>query len=110
MMKVRVKENAWIAKMAAKKLGYTHIAIVLGNTIYLHNTSVKSFLSSKRWVIHELKHVEQFEEHGFFGFLCKYFVEYIRKGYYQNKFEVAARKAETDERLMKKYLILANVG
>jgi len=109
MKKVRIKEDAWIAKIAARKLGFTYIAMVVGRTIYLHNTPLHRFLNNKRWVIHELKHVEQYEEHGLLGFLFKYFLDYIRNGYYQNKFEVEARLAETDERLLHKYGISVNV-
>lgn len=109
MNKVRVRENAWIAKIAAKRLGFTYIAMVIGRTIYLHNVSLDCFLSSKCWVMHELKHVEQYEEHGLFGFLFKYSIEHMRNGYYQNRFEIEARSAEADERLMHKYRISANV-
>jgi hypothetical protein len=103
--KVRIKENSWIAKLAARKLGYTQLAIVLGKTVYLHNTTKSHFIANKRWVIHELKHVEQFEQHGFTGFLLKYLLEYARNGYYQNKYEVEARLAERNEELLRKYKI-----
>lgn len=43
---------------------------------------------------HELCHVQQYRQHGFAGFLEKYLWESIRKGYYNNAFEVVARKAE----------------
>lgn len=109
MKKVRIKEHAWIAKMAAKKLGYRQIAIVVGNTIYLHHTSAKHFINSKRWLLHELKHVEQYEEHGFVVFLFKYLIGYIGRGYYYNKYEAEARAAEKDERLLYKYEVLTNI-
>lgn len=108
MKKVRIRENSWIAKVAAKKLRFGYVAIVIGRTIYLYNTSAAHFLSVQRWKIHELKHVEQYEEHGILGFLVKYFIEYLKNGYYQNRFEVEARAAEKDERLLQKYLILTN--
>ena len=108
MRKVKIKEQAWIARIAARKLGYTHIAMVIGRTIYLHNTPVNHFLGSPRWILHELKHVEQFEEHGFIPFLYKYLVEYLRNGYYQNRFEIEARKAEKEDRLLLKYELLVN--
>ena len=78
---------------------------MVGRTIYLHNVSKGHFLASRRWVLHELKHVEQFEEHGLLRFLTKYLLEYVRKGYYQNRYEVEARMAERDERLLLKYEI-----
>ncbi|HRO43217.1 MAG TPA: DUF4157 domain-containing protein [Flavipsychrobacter sp.] len=106
MKSVRIKENAWIAKIAAKKLGVAQLAIVIGRTIFLHNVSEIQFLSNKRWLMHELKHVAQYEEHGMIGFLCKYIFESIKSGYRQNKYEVAARKAETDESLLTRYKVL----
>lgn len=59
-MKVRIKENAFVAKLAAGKLKSARVAIVFGHTIYLHNTSKEEFLNDKTWVLHELKHVEQY--------------------------------------------------
>jgi len=89
-----VKENSWIAKVAALKLKATSVAIVFGKTIYLYNVSREVFLNDSRWLKHELCHVKQFKEHGFAGFIVKYIVESIRNGYYNNKFEAEARKAE----------------
>jgi hypothetical protein len=108
--KVRIRENAWVARIAAKKLRFSYVAIVIGHTIYLHNTTITHFVSIRRWTTHELKHVEQYEEHGFLGFLIKYFIEYLKNGYYNNRFEIEARAAENDERLLKKYSIFTNPG
>ena len=91
---VKIKENSWIAKIAAKKLGTKNVAMVLGKTIHLYNTTKEDFLKDERWVKHELCHVQQFKQHGYIGFLVKYLWESIRKGYYNNKFEVEARAAE----------------
>lgn len=77
--------------MRAEKL-----AMVLGRTIHLHNTSFDEFLRNKRWLRHELAHIRQFQELGFLPFLWLYLVETIRKGYRQNRFEVEARAAEND--------------
>ncbi len=89
-----VKENSWIARIAAWKLNATGVAIVFGNTIYLHNTTREAFLRNDCWLKHELCHVRQYQEHGFFGFIWKYLLESIRRGYSNNKFEVEAREAE----------------
>ncbi len=91
---INIKENSWLAKIAAKKLRSNSVAMVLGNNIYLYNTSKEEFLQNTKWVKHELCHVQQFKQHGFAGFIIKYLWESIKKGYYQNKFEVEARKAE----------------
>ena len=89
-----IKENSWIAKIAAAKLGTKRVAIVIGKTIHLHNTSEQEFLHDKRWVKHELCHVRQFSEHGFVPFIFKYLWESIKHGYYNNKYEAEAREAE----------------
>ena len=89
-----IKENSWLAKIAAKKLRSKSVAMVLGKTIHLHNTTKAEFLKDKRWVKHELCHIKQFKDNGYFLFIVKYLWESLRKGYYNNRFEVEARKAE----------------
>ncbi len=92
--KVKIKENSWLAKIAAKKLGTQHVAMVLGKTIHLYNTSKEHFLKDEKWLKHELCHIQQFKQHGYIGFIIKYLWESLRKGYYNNKFEIEAREAE----------------
>ena len=77
-------------------MGSGSVAMVLGKTIHLHNISEKDFLNNERLLKHELCHVHQYQQHGFFGFLIKYLWETMRKGYYNNKFEVEARQAEEE--------------
>ena len=89
-----LKENSWLAGIAAKKLRAASVAMVLGNTIHLYNTSQEEFLKNENWVKHEQYHIKQFRQHGYIGFIVKYLWESIRKGYYDNKFEVEARAAE----------------
>jgi hypothetical protein len=89
-----IKENSWIARIAAWKLGCRSVALVLGSTIYLHNASRNEFLKNERWVKHERCHLKQFREHGYLGFIIKYLWESVRHGYYNNRFEVEARQAE----------------
>lgn len=96
-MQVRIKENSWVAKIAAAKMKAGKVAIVFGNTIHLHNTSRTEFLNDKRWVSHELKHVEQYKQNGFAGFIAKYVFDWMKNGYYNNKFEIEARESEEDE-------------
>lgn len=91
-----IKEKSWLARLAAKKLGTGAVAMVLGRTIHLHNISRHEFLNNKRLLRHELCHVRQYREHGFAGFLIKYLWESLRKGYYNNRFEEEARKAEEE--------------
>ena len=101
-MIVRIKENSWLAKMAALKLKAGKVAIVFGNTIHLHHTSREGFLNDADWVCHELKHVEQYHQNGFAGFIVKYLVEWLRKGYFRNKFEAEARASEGNRGLLEK--------
>jgi len=90
-----ITENSWIAYLAAKKLKSKKVAIVIGRTIHLFNTSKEEFLSDEKWVKHELCHIRQFRQYGFTGFIARYLFESIRHGYYNNKFEVEARNAES---------------
>lgn len=91
---MRVKENSFIAKLAAKKLKTDSIAITIGQTIYLHNTSKENFFADVKWVRHEQQHIKQFKRYGFLRFLCMYTWESIKHGYYNNKYEKEAREAE----------------
>lgn len=95
-MKVRIKENSLVAKIAARKMKADKVAIVFGNTIHLHQTTRAEFLDNKEWVCHELKHVEQYKQNGFIVFICKYLFDWIKNGYYNNKFEVEARRGELE--------------
>lgn len=91
---VIVKENSWLAKIAAAKLRSKRVAIVWGRSIHLCNTSKSEFLADEQWVKHELCHVQQFRQYGTTRFVWLYLIESIRHGYYYNKFEVEARAAE----------------
>ncbi len=93
-MKVKIKEGTLFARLAARKLKCTAVAAVLGNTIHLWNVSREDFLKRTPWVVHELKHVRQFQRYGFFRFCILYVWESVRKGYDNNRFEVEARVAE----------------
>ncbi len=89
-----IKENSWIAKIASTKLNSENAAIVLGKTIHLYHVSKEDFLKNKKWLKHEMCHLQQFKKYGFFSFIFRYLWESIKVGYYKNKFEVEARDAE----------------
>jgi hypothetical protein len=93
-MELEIKEDSWIAKIAAAKLHSENVAIVLGKTIHLYHVSKEDFLKNEKWVKHEICHLRQYKKYGFFFFICRYLWECVRVGYYKNKFEVEARKAE----------------
>ena len=91
-----------IARLAAWKLNSGKLAIVIGRTIHLHNTERLEFLKDRKWLLHELKHIEQFRRHGLLPFILLYLLESIRHGYVNNKYEIEARTAEKDEQLFEK--------
>ncbi len=92
-----IRENSRFAKIAAWKLGAARVALVLGETIHLYGVSRPEFLEDEAWVKHECCHIRQFRQYGFFTFLLKYLWESIRNGYSNNKYELEARNAETDD-------------
>jgi hypothetical protein len=103
MITCTIKENSFLAKLAAKKLKVASVAIVIGKTIHLHHASREEFLAKKKWVRHELAHVNQFQKHGFLNFLFQYVMESVRVGYFNNKFEIEARQAEEIESIDYQY-------
>jgi hypothetical protein len=92
----RIKEQSWLASLAAWKLGARSVAIVFGNTIHLCNTSRTEFLMNESWLKHELCHIRQYRQYGLLNFLLRYLWESLKKGYYQNKYEAEARAAENE--------------
>jgi hypothetical protein len=103
---VRIKENSLFAKVAAHYMKADSVAMVIGKTIHLHNTSRERFLNKPRWVRHEIAHVYQWLELGYFRFAFKYILESFRNGYFNNKFEVEARLREDDLDIMKDVTIV----
>lgn len=95
-MELRIKEQSWIAKLAAKKLRSKNVAIVIGSTIHLYNIPRQQFLEDAKWVKHEVCHLKQFKKYGYFAFIIKYLWESMLHGYYQNKYEEEARRAEEE--------------
>src|SRR5215216_5425794 len=97
-MKISIKENSFIARLAARILYEKSVAIVIGRTIHLWNADKEDLLKNKKWLRHELVHIQQFKQHGFIKFLLLYTWESLKNGYYNNRFEIAARAKENDER------------
>src|SRR6266498_4313075 len=96
-MKISIKEKSFIARIASKILHEKSVAVVIGKTIHLWNADKKNLLKNKKWLRHELVHIQQFRQHGLIKFLLLYAWESLKNGYYNNKFEVAARAKENDE-------------
>ena len=91
---IRIREHSLLARLAAWKLNSDSVAIVFGNTIHLWKVDKSSFLQNKRWLLHEMEHIRQYQQWGFCRFLFYYLVESIRNGYHNNRFEIEARMAE----------------
>lgn len=96
MTKVKIKENSLLAKIAARKLHTSNVAMVIGKTIHLYNATKEEFLNNPRWVRHEVAHVKQYKELGAIRFIVLYLLETFNKGYENNFFEVEARRKERD--------------
>jgi hypothetical protein len=100
MTTVKIKEDSWLAKIAAKKLNSSQVAMVIGKTIYLYNSSKENFLNNPHWVRHEVAHVKQYSRYGLLTFIILYLFETFNKGYKQNSFEVEAREKEKDATIL----------
>lgn len=100
---VYVRERSIYASLAARKLSYSRIAIVLGRTIHLHGVTKQAFFASERWVIHELVHVEQYQRYGSIRFLWLYFIGWLRFGYFNHPLEREARSREQEIALLARY-------
>lgn len=92
-MDYKIVERSYFARIARMVLKSSNVAMVLGKSIHLSGVSRTEFLRNEGWLAHELCHIRQFQEHGFFRFLWLYLRESWRVGYYNNKYEVEARKA-----------------
>ncbi|GAB3823663.1 hypothetical protein [Pontibacter rugosus] len=92
-MDFKVVERSPFARIARMVLKSNNVAMVLGKSIHLSGVSREDFIKDEGWLAHELCHIEQFREHGFFRFLWLYLCESMRVGYYNNKYEVEARIA-----------------
>ncbi len=95
-MKITIKEKSGIARLAAMFLKEDNMAIVIGKTIHLWNASRHDLLKNKKWLQHELIHVQQFKRYGFIRFILLYIFESLRNGYNNNKYEIEARVKEND--------------
>jgi hypothetical protein len=99
-MKVFIKENAFVAKLAAGNLGTERVAMVIGKKIFLWNISAKDFLNDIVWLRHESAHVKQFKQYGFLKFIFLYLKESFKNGYEKNRFEIEATQMENEESIL----------
>jgi hypothetical protein len=90
----KIVEDSIMARIARLVLKTENVAMVLGKSIYLSGVPKEKFLQNKAWLAHELCHIQQFQQYGFFRFLWLYLLESVKVGYYHNKYEQEARAAE----------------
>lgn len=95
-----------MAALAARRMRSRQLAMVIGHTIHLYGVSRQHFLLDTGWVRHEICHIRQYRELGLIPFLWQYLWECWRVGYYENRFEVAARAAEADTAILQGIVIL----
>jgi len=88
-----IVENSPLARLARLKLGTRSVAMVLGSKIHLSGATREEFLADPYWVAHEMEHIRQFQQYGKLGFLRRYLLGWMRHGYYNIPFEIAAREA-----------------
>jgi hypothetical protein len=93
MSDLKILEGSPLARIARMVLKSTNVAMVIGQTVHLSGVKRDRFLADAAWVAHEMEHIRQFREYGFFRFRGMYLVESWKKGYYDNRFEVEAREA-----------------
>ena len=92
-MEPRTFVNSPLARVARLVLNKApRVAMVLGQTVHLSGATREEFLADPEWVAHEEVHLRQVRDLGLPRFLWQYLLESARVGYYQNRFEVAARE------------------
>ncbi len=102
-----IREQTFIARVAAFFLKGQKVAIVIGSTIHLHGTKEAELLESISWLRHELKHVQQYRQQGKWLFLIKYLWKSLHRGYWNNPYEIEAREAERVFDFEKKFKVVS---
>ena len=88
---VQVRQGRWIPWVGGMFTGARRpaAAVTVGETIVVHPGT----MISERLIRHELEHVRQWREAGW-TFPLRYAWLYLRHGYRENPYEIAARDAE----------------
>jgi hypothetical protein len=104
-IRIHIRENAFLAFLAARILRCSQVAVTIGHTIHLYGVSKAGFIGDERWLRHEVEHVLQYRRQGFVLFLLQYLWQSLRHGYRENAFERAARQSEHDTALLQQVVI-----
>lgn len=103
----RIREESLAAAVVAYFLKGKKVALVIGSSIYLYGAKETELLESTAWFRHELMHVQQYKKEGTWYFLIKYGWESLRKGYWNNRYEIEARAAEKIIDFEKKFEVVS---
>jgi hypothetical protein len=98
MVCVRLKTDTLVSKIAfrlIRSFKNKAVASTIGKTIHLHKITPEAFVENRAFLRHELQHAIQYQTIRFFA--LKYIWETLRKGYFQNKYEVEAREKSIHE-------------
>jgi hypothetical protein len=105
-LNVHIKENSWMAAVAAFKLRSDKCALVIGSSIYLHRASKEELMNNEAWLRHEICHVRQWRRRGYLYFLLHYLWLSLISGYYRNSYEEEARVAESNPDMLANVIIV----
>lgn len=98
MVYVKLKTDTLVSKVAFRLIR-SHknkaIASAINKTIHLHAITAEAFVERKAFMRHELQHIIQYHTIRFF--VLKYIWETLKKGYFNNKYEVEAREKAIHE-------------
>ncbi len=83
--RTRLAIAGWLPRVLSSHIiaGTEIAAITLGRAIYFRKADFYNPHTPRglAFLAHEIKHVEQFDRHGWVGFYFRYFIEYLRYGY-----------------------------
>lgn len=86
------KYNNWFAKILNLFSPGKNFAITLSKDCVRYSCSKEIVDSNPKWRKHEECHKKQISDLGLLKFYWQYFIDFLKHGYKNNKFEVEARK------------------
>jgi hypothetical protein len=91
--RVRIRTNHWVPRIGGWLAGTRApaAAVTFGRTILVY----PGIVLTRRLLLHELAHVRQWGADPFFP--LRYALEWVRRGYWNNRYEQEARSAEFEQ-------------
>lgn len=80
-----------LIRLFIKIMGFKYMAMPNDTIYYLYSRPVG------RMYRHELKHIEQYHREGVIKYFCRWWLQYITKGYENIDYEIEARAAESQK-------------